>query len=393
MAILVQLVFRYFQRKTGLSMEAYHQVFSSYCGPCDLLIGLLVTTNDRASTLPSPLFRASTSFAEQRQSLQAIPSSKIRTAVDGDTSSGNRNRGSFSSFRFPHVPAPFNANSAQISGLPSDKTLDAIKREVSPRSQELGSGLDQLKLATRILSPSSIDGTPRSSVEFYSMSNNSTETLASEYITHQNSRLLHRPGHSRQSSCLAPTATPRAETLMMGYGQLTGSFTLDGSLVNQGPFEEVKGKGIIGGQGGGGVVRNKSAKRDSGLLGSLGWSNLGESFGGLLGGSELSSIKEAKDSTSAKSIPILSTPQSILFVDLKLGPGESKSYTYRNPLPKGIPPSHKGKAIKVSYSLVVGTQRAASVTQQHQVQRADIPFRVLTSVNGKSTPSSILILL
>ena len=214
------------------------------------------------------------------------------------------------------------------------------------------------------------------------MSNNSTETLASEYIAPE--RLLYTPGHSRQASSLAPIKNAQPEVLMMGYGQIMGSFTLDGSLVNQSPFDEAKRKGVIGGQGGGGVVRTNSTKRDSGLLSSFGWSNLGESLGGFLGGNELSSIKETKASTTARSIPILSTPQSVLFVDLQLQPGESRSYSYTHPLPKGIPPTHRGRAMKISYNLVVGTQRAAKVTQQHQVQHADIPFRVLPSVNGKS---------
>jgi hypothetical protein len=72
---------------------------------------------------------------------------------------------------------------------------------------------------------------------------------------------------------------------MMGYAQIMGSFTLDGSLINQAPFEEVKRKGVVGGQGGGGVVGVEKTKRESGLFGALGWGNIGESLGGLLGAS------------------------------------------------------------------------------------------------------------
>lgn len=341
--------------------------------------------NERAFTMPSPLFRASTSYAEQRLSLQTIPHPKYQMVSDVGLASpvtGTRDRSSYPNYRFPHVPAPINEVSGQVPWLPNERSHDPIRRARSPRSQDVGNGFDQFKPATRILSPSSVNGTPRSSGEFYSMSNNSTETLASEYINQGNSRLVHRPAHSRQASCLAPAKASKPQVLMMGYGQITGSFTLDGSLVNQGPFEEVKRKGIVGGQGGGGVVRHKSTKRESGLLGSIGWGNIGGSLGGFLGGTELSSLKQTNDSGGARSIPILSTPQSILFVDLRLGPGESKSYNYRHPLPKGIPPSYKGRAMKISYNLVVGTQRASNITQQHQVQRADIPFRILPSVNS-----------
>ena len=245
-------------------------------------------------------------------------------------------------------------------------------------------GMDNLHPATRVLSPTSIGGTPRNSGEFYSASNNSTETLASEYLPQERQQLSSRATHARQPSILRPAKNSKvAETLMIGYGQLTGAFTVDGSLVDQAPFEEVKRKDVIGRQGGGGLVRAGAAKRDSGLLGSLGWSSIGGSIGGLLGANELSSINQTKSKTSTKSIPILSTPQTVLFVNLQLRPGESRTFSFRHSLPRGIPPTHKGRALKISYNLVIGTQRPANAKQQHQVQRVDVPFRVLPSLNGR----------
>jgi RAB6A-GEF complex partner protein 2 len=235
--------------------------------------------------------------------------------------------------------------------------------------------------AARILSTISIaDGTPRSSGEFYSMSNNSSETLASEYPT-QPLRNGMRPPHLRRGSVMSlmnPARSP--EALMMGYAQIQGSFTLDGSLINLGPFEAVKRKAVLGGQGGG-VIGIENSKRDSGLLKSFGWGTWGNSIGELLGGGELSSIKEMRGAAGTKSVPLLSTPQSILFVDLQLGPGESKTFEYSFKLPKGLPPTHRGKAIKITYSLVIGTQRPGGSREQ-QVKSVDIPFRVLGSVNS-----------
>jgi hypothetical protein len=167
---------------------------------------------------------------------------------------------------------------------------------------------------------------------------------------------------------------------MMGYAQIHGSFTLDGSLINQAPFEEVKRKGAVGGQGGG-VIGVETNKRDSGLLRGFGWANIGDSLGGLLGGGELSSIKDMRGIASSKSIPLLSTPQSILFVDLRLAPGESRIYKYSFKLPRGLPPTHRGKAIKISYKLVIGTQRPGGAKEQ-QVKSVEVPFRVLGSVNN-----------
>lgn len=232
----------------------------------------------------------------------------------------------------------------------------------------------------RILSSSSVAGTPRSSGEFYSMSNNSTETLASEYVLHQPLRTHGRPPHLRQRSNFAPHKTKRPEALMMGYVQVQGSFTLDGSLVNLAPFEEVKRKAVVGGQGGG-VVGIETSKRESGFMRGFGWGNITNSLGELLGAGELSTIKDMRGAASSKSVPLLSTPQSILFVDLTLAPGESKAFEYSFRLPKGLPPTHKGKAMKISYNLVIGTQRPGGVKEQ-QVKSVEIPFRVLGSVNS-----------
>lgn len=231
-----------------------------------------------------------------------------------------------------------------------------------------------------------MDGTPRSSVEIYTTSDNSTETLASEYVAQDETNYSQSESTGRQFSLLEPNKNEAAEILMMGYGQITGSFTLDGSLVNQAPFEEVKRKAIIGGQGGGGVVRTGSGSREGGLFSSIGWGSIGGSLGGLLGSTKLSSIKETKDTASIRSIPILSTPQSVLFVNLQLVPGESRSYTYSHPLPRGIPPTHKGRAMKISYYLTIGTQRAVKTTVYHQIRTVEVPFRVLTGVNGKNFP-------
>lgn len=235
--------------------------------------------------------------------------------------------------------------------------------------------------AARILSTTSFaEGTPRSSGEFYSMSNNSSETLASEYVTAPLRNGL-KPLHLRRSSGIPSAALAKLpETLMMGYAQVQGSFTLDGSLINLGPFEAVKRKAVLGGQGGG-VIGLETQKRDSGLLKSFGWGSWGNSIGELLGGNELSSIKDMRGAASSKSIPLLSTPQSILFVDLQLAPGESKTFEYTFKIPKGLPPTHKGKAMKITYSLVIGTQRPGG-TKEQQVKSVDIPFRVLGSVNS-----------
>jgi hypothetical protein len=304
-------------------------------------------------------------------------------------STGRKPSGSFSqNFKFPAAPPPNNASIEDADFTASPHVRSSHLRGGPARPPEEpppNANLDTLSPVARILSGSSMNGSHRSSGEFYTMSNNSNETLASEYTAQPTARLLPRVFLPRRGSHLAmpsPQRTP--ETLMMGYAQIMGSFTLDGSLINQAPFEEVKRKGVMGGQGGGGVVGVERTKRESGLFGALGWGNIGESIGGLLGTSEPSSIREMRGIASSKTVPLITTPQSILFVDLKLAPGESRSYKYSFSLPRGLPPTHKGRSMKIAYHLTIGTQRPGSARDQ-QVKHVDIPFRVFGSVNSMSS--------
>ncbi|KAI7788664.1 hypothetical protein LA080_008554 [Diaporthe eres] len=341
------------------------------------------------NTLTSPLYNAS--YPPDRGSPFHRPSGASTVPnTPGISSLGSPRTPSaaLSEFRFPMGPSPLSdmtvgpiktapdtawkgaatplGEPANIPMRPRDP-IPIINEQITPA-------------AARVLSTSSITGTPRSSGEFYSMSNNSTETLASEYVIHQPMRTHGRPPHLRQKSTFSPQKAKRPEALMMGYAQIQGSFTLDGSLVNLAPFEQVKRKAVVGGQGGG-VVGIETSKRENGFMRGFGWGSFTNSLGELLGAGELSSIKEMRGIASSKSVPLLSTPQSILFVDLQLAPGESKAFEYTFRLPKGLPPTHKGKAMKTSYSLVIGTQRPGG-TKEQQVKSVEIPFRVLGSVNN-----------
>ncbi|KAG6011581.1 hypothetical protein E4U54_008014 [Claviceps lovelessii] len=292
-------------------------------------------------------------------------------------------------FRFPAAPPSENesddlgSTTTTITGgllSPTKSKISSNSHNLAVRSKEQPlSAID--RPAARILaSNTNSGGTPRSSSEFYTVSNNSSETLVSEYVTQPPIRGSGRPPHLRRISGKPPQQQKVPESLMMGYAQIQGNFTLDGSLVSLGPFEQVKQKGAVGGRGGG-VIGLEPTKRDSGLLRGLGWGSISNSLGDLLGGGELSTIKEMRGAANSKSIPLLSTPQSILFVDLQLASGESQSYEYSFCLPKGLPPTHKGRTIKISYSLIIGTQRAGGAKEQ-QVRSVEVPFRVLGGVNS-----------
>ena len=343
---------------------------------------------------PSPLYESSTPPALAEGQNEPLPIRPARrrpgtTSASNTPQLGRQNSlqrnppssGAFDqSFQFPapqletEPPKPRRSPSNMHSGQ---------HRPISPRPPDGWTGaLSNLNPISRVMSENSTAGTPRSSSEFYSMSNRSDETLTSE-TPHQNpnqqngSRLLPKPAHSQQASRKGGSPGPaEPETLMMAYAQTMGYFILDGSLVNAAPFEEVKRKGV---QGGGGVIGVERSKRVSGMFGAFSWGNIGESLGGLLGGDEMSSMAQMKATVGSKSIPLLSTPQNLLFVDLRLAPGESRSFHYQFSLPRGLPPSYRGRAIKVSYHLALGVQRPKGQAVKH----VEIPLRVLGSYNAR----------
>lgn len=287
-------------------------------------------------------------------------------------------------FRFPAAPSPPSDASQLQQRQPEDGLLSPKNHSNILLRQKIQAGggaaeKRQAPAARIISSTGTAGGTPRSSGEFYSISNHSSETLASEYVSQSHTRERH-PAHLRRSSGLSSLQADGPESLMMGYAQFHGSFSLDGSLIDLTPFEQVKKKAAVGGRGGG-VVGLESTKRESGLLRGFGWGSISTSLNDLLGGGDLSTIKEMREVASSKSVPLLSTPQSILFVDLQLAPGESRSFEYSFNLPRGLPPTHKGKAIKLSYSIVIGTQRAGGAKEQ-QIRTVEIPLRILGSVNS-----------
>lgn len=189
----------------------------------------------------------------------------------------------------------------------------------------------------------------------------------------------HRPNPSFPRTPLRPEQKPRTVSLLMGYAQLNATFTLDASLIDQSHFEEVKSKGFLGGQAGGGVVGMKKPRPNSGFLGTaFSLKDFSESLNSLLGGDDTSSVKQMHAVKNSRAIPLLSTPQSLLFVDMHLDPGEERSYTYTYPLPRGLPSSYRGKSIKISYNLTVGVQGGRDV---HTVRQVNVPVRVFSGVD------------
>ena len=187
--------------------------------------------------------------------------------------------------------------------------------------------------------------------------------------------------------------------LLMGYVQLQGYFVVDDELIDANEFSRVKTQGVVVGPNGG---IGYGSSNGSGLLQGLA-SGLGsllqirDSAGGGSSPDRTSSPDRAShsrgNSRSGRSnskvrtdiakndaIPIFSTPQSLLFVDLKLSPGETRSYSYRLELPETLPPSCRAKSIRIHYNLVVGIQKLDQ-RGRPQPKTTLVPFRVFPHVS------------
>lgn len=298
-------------------------------------------------------------------------------------------------FSFPAAP-PTSEPNPRPALSPSPKSAERTASSGRFTSKDTLNAPSHQQLA-RVISATSVNGSSRSSGEFYSVSDHSSETLGSEYTNYSasGSRAPSSGRHGRHySSVVSSSIKPiDGQALLMGYAQVSASFTVDGSLINQSAFDEVKRKGVVGGQPGtGGLPGRPSsassdrARKGGGFWGTFKWNAIEESINGLLSHNELDGLREMRGVVSSRSIPLLSTPQSLLFVDLRLAPGEEQSYSFSFNLPKGLPASHKGKAIKVSYNLVIGTQRPSAPNESQRVNRINIPFRVFSGVNGNFAP-------
>ncbi|KAE8149328.1 Rgp1-domain-containing protein [Aspergillus avenaceus] len=295
-------------------------------------------------------------------------------------------------FKFPSASDTSHTRPGTAMTLADDHASSTVTAKSSGKETAALAAPAHLPQLTKIVSTSSLSGSHRSSGEFYSVGNNSSETLQSEY-TNYSMTVPRTPvtRHGRHMSSVDSAAwLPNSQTLLMGYAQISASFTVDGSLINQSAFEDVKRKGVVGDQGnttslpnGRNTGNNEKSRKGGGFWGALRWNAIEESLSGLLSNNELDGLRDMRGVTSSRSIPLLSTSQSLLFVDLRLAPGEEQSYSFTFTLPPGLPASHKGKAIKISYNLVIGTQRPSVRNEPQRVNRITIPFRVFSGVNGQ----------
>ncbi|KZT58546.1 Rgp1-domain-containing protein [Calocera cornea HHB12733] len=225
---------------------------------------------------------------------------------------------------------------------------------------------------------------------------------------------LSPPGPRQPRSAFSSTfSPPGTEALLWAYVQLVGTVELDESVVAFNVIERLKEQLLFSGAIGRGSMDIGSSPSPStsfltsflpqrsprsplmrhqraspSLLSSL------PSFGlsTLFSPARLSPFASpGLNRTEEGSLPTLDLQPNVLAVDLTLTPGESRTYTYTLSLPVLLPPTFRGKAIRFSYELVVGTSHAPSpgnngsssplYQEQHRKKVMKIPIRVYNSVS------------
>ncbi|KAK4703418.1 RAB6A-GEF complex partner protein 2, partial [Phenoliferia sp. Uapishka_3] len=171
---------------------------------------------------------------------------------------------------------------------------------------------------------------------------------------------------------------PNTISILWSFAHLEGTFEVEDSLIKPAEFVEVK-KALLGGAGTGMGMGGGTMEDGGGKSGWRSW---------LFGGGEQKGIgatlEDRKNYTmKEKTVPTFSSPPSILGIDLVLEPGQTKSYSFSIRVPADLPPAFRGKAIKFSYHLVVGTNRVTLGSSSQSPSRSRVmrvPVRVYNHV-------------
>ncbi|KAJ1968024.1 Golgi membrane exchange factor (Ric1p-Rgp1p) subunit, partial [Dimargaris xerosporica] len=188
---------------------------------------------------------------------------------------------------------------------------------------------------------------------------------------------------SRASS--GPPAAHRTEKVIWAFAQVVGTLAVDPHLIRTEAFEPLQSAGLY-----------PTAMACSGKAGGAGPMATPRVMGGGSLGHSGAPIASLKSSTASVRVdaahatrsyrtttayqtvgPLFSTPPSILLSDLSLAPGQSKQLRYSLPLPHQLPPSFRGRSVRLTYTLVLVVQKNALNQQSRTIP---VPFKVLGSV-------------
>ncbi|ODV90083.1 hypothetical protein CANCADRAFT_43770 [Tortispora caseinolytica NRRL Y-17796] len=259
------------------------------------------------------------------------------------------------------------------------EALQTLRKGLETASNELGDSSLSEKISFELYTPSTERASPPSLDRLHvdPLSGTVFETDETPLSAPVVSKEADESKLFRNASLRRPKPETGSKSLLMGYVQLLGEFEPNASLINTAIFENAKHSKMVLGSTAGGVI-GVGKQPNNFHLGFFNF-NLKSS---LFGQTELSSLADTQDATRAgDSIPLFSTPQSVLFVDLNLMPGEQRSYSYSMTLPSALPPTCRGTAFKFAYKLIIGIQcHSGGVPIPSTVT---IPFRVYPKVTVK----------
>lgn len=207
---------------------------------------------------------------------------------------------------------------------------------------------------------------PRASVDgwrdrFFGMLSTDYEPLPSNRLSR--ARSVRR---TAQPPARSPHGT--SETLIMGTCRIEGHFVVDPEVVDVSRLEHVRNRGAAMGLAHLSEVDDSNEVDNPQGITKMIWGLLGDESSG-------SQTTATQSSDSGEGLPIYSSASSLLFPALTLNPGESKAFYYKCTLPRELPPSYRGKAVRIYYSLVVSTQRGESrLVDDPGMSNGDVPL-------------------
>ncbi|OZJ05190.1 hypothetical protein BZG36_02424 [Bifiguratus adelaidae] len=287
--------------------------------------------------LTCTLHFANTGHAIERTNALSLPSPTSPTFAAGPYKYGHARSASASAKQLGNGHALTNARAG-----PAGKSMHDLRdnnNDSTAQKDDVDSG-SSVDLPSDLISP-------RSSFDFYSIGGGESARPSIDLSS------FLPPPHSSS----APSLPRKTELLYLATVQFIGYFVVDETMINGSEFDSIRNRTLRS-------QPNKAAS--SSLSGSFGF------FRGRLG-------SPSGDPATRRNIPIVSTIPTILFVDLQLQPDEKKSYTYKLHLPNDLPPTHRGKAIRFHYNLVLTIQWGLS---PNQIRSTNLPVRIFNHVSS-----------
>ncbi|KAA1097512.1 hypothetical protein PGT21_009579 [Puccinia graminis f. sp. tritici] len=158
------------------------------------------------------------------------------------------------------------------------------------------------------------------------------------------------PAHRTRFSTINTPASSSTVLLGWTYCQLEGSFEVSPKHFNLDQFQSLRHPQT---RGGGRLLEEDEDDHHHQQQQSASHKSSSSSWINWLFGNSSNPLNPS--SASSNRFPVFQNPISLLDVDVRLEPGQSRSYSFSIDLPIDLPPTHRGKLIKFNYELIVGT--------------------------------------